>query len=42
MPQIFSSIDIKIALVFAAIVLVFIIIGAAIWGTHPPVVGVGH
>ncbi len=42
MPQIFSPIDIKIALVFSAIVLIFLIIGAIIWGMHPPVVGVGE
>jgi len=41
MPEIFSPIDMKIALVFSAIVLTFIIIGAFIWGTHPPVVS-GH
>lgn len=39
MPQIFSPIDIRIALVFGAIVLVFMIIGAVIWGMHPPIVG---
>lgn len=39
MPQIFSPIDIKIGLVFSAIVLTFMIIGALIWGWHPPIVG---
>ncbi len=41
MPEIFSPMDIKIALVFAAIVLTFIIIGAIIWGMGPPHVA-GH
>jgi len=41
MPKIFSPLDIKVAIVFALIVLVFITIGAFIWGTHPPIVG-GH
>jgi len=41
MPEIFSPIDMKIALVFSAIVLTFIIIGALIWGWHAPIVG-GH
>lgn len=41
MPQIFSPIDIKIALVLTAITLTFVIIGAIIWGIHPPVVSGG-
>lgn len=41
MPQIFSPIDIKIALVLVAITLTFVIIGAIIWGIHPPVVSGG-
>lgn len=36
MPQIFSPIDIRIALALTAIVLVFVIIGAIIWGMSPP------
>jgi len=42
MPKIFCEMDIRIAIVFGLIVMTFIIIGAILWGMHPPIVGGGE